>query len=189
MHFACSTLQERTAIDQRMTTPAAFQKLIGKRPWKVWKGFGSFLLFEFGRRKKDSNGRLRGELCLWVYMATWQLKERKKQIAHSESPDAIIDNCVARLAGKRLEAVISSTTIDKKGDHYSARFWFEGGFSLQTFMYDNHEPSSIFMLFTPDRVLSFHYDGKITAKKRKPDTYRIRGVNRRKLKNRITAIP
>jgi hypothetical protein len=153
---------------KQMTTPAPIQKLIGKSPWKVWKGFGSFLTFEFGRKRKDADGQSRGEFCLWIYMAGWQLKKGKKQIAHSESPDGVIIECVALLVGRRLDAVSLSTIVDKSGDHYSARFWFEGGFSLQAFMCDRREPSSIFMLFTPDSVLSYDNDGKIREKKGKP---------------------
>jgi hypothetical protein len=145
-----------------MAAPTALRKIIGKRPWKVWKGIGSFLLFEFGRKRRNPEGHTGGEYMLWIYMASWRLKKGKKEIAHSESSDRLIKKGAALLTGKRVAAVALSSTIEKSGDHYSARFWFEGGYSVEASMYDDYEPSSIFMFYTPTTVVHYNYDGTLT---------------------------
>jgi hypothetical protein len=160
-----------------MNGPALLHTIVGKRPWKVWKGVGSFLLFEFGRREVDPGGNTHGSFCLWIYMARWRIKKGRKEIAHSESPDAQIAKAASKLRGKRLNAVVLSSVITKGEVHYAARLFFEGDFIVGAYMYDRHEPSSIFMLHMPDRVLSYDYDGSLTVKK-KIKGERIKGVRR-----------
>ena len=155
---------------KHMRNAAAFHSIVGKRPWKVWKGVGSFLLFEFGAREKDVvTGTVRGAYCLWIYMAHWRIKRARKEIAHSESSDAMIAKAAETLQGKRLDAVILSCVVTKGELHYVARFEFEGGHSVQAFMEDDHKPSPIFMLHTPSAVFSYDYDGALTESKKKPN--------------------
>lgn len=153
-----------------MRNAAALQPIIGKRPWRVWKGVGSFLLFEFGAKEKDAaTGTVRGAYCLWIYMAAWRIKKDGKEIAHSESSDAVIARTAGTLQGKRLDAVVLSCVVTSGELHYAARFEFEGGHSVQASTYDEHEPSSIFMLHTPSGVFSYDYDGALTEAKEKPN--------------------
>jgi hypothetical protein len=151
-----------------MATAAAFDVIIGKRPWRIWKGYGSFLLFEFGAKKKDARtGTVRGAYCLWIYMAAWRIKEEGMEIAHSESSDEVIAKATAALQRKRLDAIVLSCVVTKGELHYTARFDFEGGHILQAFMFDNHKPSSIFMLHTPSTIVSYDYSGALTESKKK----------------------
>ena len=155
---------------RHMRNPAVFHSIVGKRPWKVWKGVGSFLLFEFGARKKDAvTGTVHGAYCLWIYMAAWRIKKDGKEVAHSESSDAVVGRSAATLQGKRLDAVVLSCVVTRGELHYATRFEFEGGHSVQASMYDDHEPSSLFMLHTPSAVFSYHYDGELTESKKKPN--------------------
>jgi hypothetical protein len=153
-----------------MPTAAALHSIIGKRPWKVWKGVGSFLLFEFGAKKRDAvTQTMHGAYCLWIYMGAWRIRKEGKEIAHSESPEAAINRAAATLHGKRLNAVVLSCVVTKGELHYGARFEFDGRLTMQTFMYDRPGPSSIFMLHTPSAVFSYDYDGALTESKKKPN--------------------
>jgi hypothetical protein len=152
-----------------MSTPPSIQTIVGKRPWKVWKGFGSFLLFEFGRKQKRPTGATHGAFCLWIYMAHWRIKKSGEEIAHSESSDEGIAKAASALCGKRLEAAILSSVVTKGQVRHAARFEFEGDLSVQTFMYDDHELDSIFLLYTPAGLLSYGYDGSLTFQKMKKE--------------------
>ena len=86
-----------------MKKPGVINKIVGKKPWKVWKGIGSFLLFEFGPKVTSNPGKqLHGSYTLWIYMAHWQVRRKGKVIAHSESPDQVIKRAAKALVGKRL---------------------------------------------------------------------------------------
>jgi hypothetical protein len=151
-----------------MRNATAFYSIIGKCPWKVWKGFGSFLLFEFGAKKRDViTGTVHGAYCLWIYMAAWRIKKDGKEIANSESSDIVIERSTAALQGKRLDAVILSCFVTRGELHCAARFEFEGGRTVQAFMNDRDGSGSIFMLHTPSAVFSYDYDGALTESKKK----------------------
>ena len=150
-------------------SPEDFQMIVGKSPWRVWKGFGSFLLFEFGRAHRNEDGSQRGAYTLWIYMAKWRIRRSRRELAHSESPDKSIHRATEALTHKKLEAIVLSTVILKHRRRYGAVFHFEDGYSLHATMYDRSKDEAIFMLYSPRACLSYKTDGTIcstTIKKR-----------------------
>jgi hypothetical protein len=157
---------KRTSVlsPEKAVTPVVFQPIIGKKPWKVWKGVGSFLLFEFGRKHKDPNGNTRGSHVLWIYMANWRIISKTKEVAHSESSDAKIERAANILIQKKLEALILSTVVTQTVVRYGARLHFEGDCRVVIYMNDRDEQNTIFMLHTPSTVISYNYDGSLLSK-------------------------
>jgi hypothetical protein len=151
-----------------ITTPKEFLPILGKKPWRVWKGFGSFLLFEFGPRQKDAKENVHGAYTLWIYMADWRIRCGSDELAHSESNDATIERAAAALAGQKLEAIALDTVVVPRRVRYAARFFFEGHHRLDVFMYERAKPNdgSIFMLYTPRTLVSYDYDGALRSKTR-----------------------
>jgi hypothetical protein len=152
-----------------MAIPLDLDVIIGKRPWKASKGIGSFLFLEFGRKKRDADGAPRGEYSLWIYMADWLLDQNGREIAHSESSDSVISKAAVRLTGKRLDAITLMCEIGKGKALHAVSFAFESGFSLHASMYDDCDPSEIFMLFTPMGNISYRYDGTLAEQGRVPN--------------------
>jgi hypothetical protein len=140
--------------------------IVGKKPWKVWKGFGSFLLFEFGTKQKDSRGYIHGSNMLWIYMADWRIRCGDDEIAHSESSDSKIEQAAAALIGRRLEAIVFNTVVIPRRVRHGARFFFEGRYKLDVYQYERAKRDAIFMLYTPIAVISYGSDGAIKSKRR-----------------------
>jgi hypothetical protein len=91
----------------RITSRAAlryFQPVIGRKPWAVKLGWGSFLTFEFGQRVRQGEF-WRGTWHLWIYMCTWHLDGPRGLLIHSESPRPMIARIIRRFSGYRLSTV------------------------------------------------------------------------------------
>lgn len=73
-----------------------FTQVVGLRAWAPTVGVGSFLTIEFGNPRITSAGTSQGEFHLWVYGASWEIRERTKTIARSS------DDCVAMMAGAQV---------------------------------------------------------------------------------------
>jgi hypothetical protein len=150
-----------------IVTPEKLHPILGKKPWKVWKGVGSFLLFEFGKRHKDAKGNVHGTYTLWIFMATWRIRRSGDELAHSESPDAKIESAAAELTGKKLEAVTLDTVVVPRRVGHAARLFFEGGYRLDVCMYERTKKDTILMLYTPRTVVTYDYDGALRSTKLK----------------------
>jgi hypothetical protein len=148
-----------------IATPKELHPILGKKPWKVWKGFGSFLLFEFGARRKDPEGNIHGSYTLWIYMADWRIRRGSDELAHSESPDAKIAQAAEALTGQKLEAIVLDTVVVPRLVRYAGRLLFEGHHRLDFYMYERVERDTIFMLYTPRTVISYYNDGALRSKK------------------------
>jgi len=148
-----------------IATPKKLHPILGKKPWKVWKGFGSFLLFEFGARHKDPKGDVYGSYSLWIYMADWRIRRGGDELAHSGSSDARIERAAAALTGQKLDAVTLDTVVVPKRVRYGARLFFESGHRLDVYMYERAKRDSIFMLYTPRTVISYDNDGTLRSEK------------------------
>jgi hypothetical protein len=147
-----------------IAAPKDFLVVVGKKPWKVWKGFGSFLLFEFGTKHKDPNGKIFGSYTLWIYMAAWRICYSKDELAHSESPDSKIERAAAALSGKKLQAIRLNTVMVPRRVRYAACFYFEEKHRLDVYQYERTKRDTIFMLYTPRSVISYDNDGAIQSK-------------------------
>jgi hypothetical protein len=150
---------------QMIVTPKKLHPIVGKKPWKVWKGVGSFLLFEFGKRHEDSKGKVHGAYTLWIYMAAWRIHQGGDELAHSESSDTKIKRAAVALIGQKLEAILLDTVVVPGRVHYAARFYFEGNRRLDVFMYERAKRDTIFMLYTPRTLIDYDSDGAIRSKK------------------------
>ncbi len=154
------------------TARGCFRPLIGKRPWRVALGWGSFLTFEFGARVKVG-GFQHGAWHLWVYMCSWRLDGDRGFSLSSESPRERIRGIVSRLAAFPLSDV-------KMGDRArSTRFDFGNRFSLTCTRFDPHEesnridPSAYWMLFMPRRrVLTVQPGSRISIQRADRTPYR-----------------
>lgn len=146
-----------------ITSPAEFQILIGKKPWRVWKGVGSFLLFEFGRRHRAKPVGLRGTYTLWIQMADWRFRDSEHLLAHSDSPDEQIHHAAETLTHKRLESIVFCTVVLKGRLRYGAAFHFEGRHTLRATMYERSKDDTIFMLYAPTVAHSYNTDGTVTS--------------------------
>ena len=108
-----------------MKAPSLLAKILGKAPWSVWKGIGSFLLFEFGPRRAGQQSRPQGKYTLWIYMASWRVHRHGKRIAHSELSDKAIKGVAKRLEGLRFRALIIQKLIMEGSIRHGARFCFD----------------------------------------------------------------
>ena len=140
------------------------QIIIGKSPWRVWKGIGSFMLFEFGRPRRNKDGSRSGTYTLWIYMAEWRIHKARRELAHSESPDETIHRAAEGLTRKKLEAVFLTTFVAKRHLRYGAAFHFEGGYRLRAWAYERHkDDEDIFFLYSPAACISYRRDGTLTS--------------------------
>lgn len=138
--------------------------ILSKRPWEVWKGIGSTLIFEFGRRLRDKDGSRRGTYTLWIYMADWRIRKAGREIAHSESSDAVIHRAASTLTGKKLEAVFLKTFVTQWKLLHGSTFCFEGGHYLDAWAYEHaREDDDVFFLYSPDACTFYHRDGTMTS--------------------------
>lgn len=142
---------------------AVFRPLFGKIAWQVKKGHGSFLTFEFGSpsliidepvaprsNRTDRENRAlarrritpRGEWHLWIYCCDWEIEDHGSPLAHSESPDAAINDAAKFLDGQILIAV--SVAPDS-----STTFQFDLGGVLKTSPWPEEEAVEQWMLYEP----------------------------------------
>ena len=148
------------------TSPELLQPIIGKRPWRVWKGVGSFLLFEFGHQPRGASDRAeKGLYTLWIYMATWRIHRGSTELAHSESPDAKIAASAEALQGLTLQSIILDTVVRPRMLRYAAKLVFEGQHQVSAYMYDRKKDDPIFMLYTPTHLITYDYDGRVKRKR------------------------
>lgn len=71
-------------------------RVIGLRAWEPSVGVGSFLTIEFGNPRVTSVGIRQGEFHLWVFGASWEIRERARIIASSsDDHDAMVDGARA----------------------------------------------------------------------------------------------
>ena len=146
-------------------SPTDLRVIIGKRPWQVRKGIGSFLLFEFGRPWRLDGNKV-GTHTLWIYMAEWTIKEAGAEVAHSESPDEAIHSAADAFVGKKLESVSTTTFVAKRRLRHGVLFRFEGGYHLSAWSRrgastseEGEDEEEIFTLLSPDVCVSYRRDG------------------------------
>ncbi|HEV7402889.1 MAG TPA: hypothetical protein VGO11_08190 [Chthoniobacteraceae bacterium] len=153
-------MKATTPPQTRSAAPDEFRVIVGKRPWRVWKGFSSFLLFEFGRAHRNEDGSRSGAYTLWIYLADWTVWKEAQELAHSESPDEVIHRAAEAFVGKCVLNVTMACFIEQRRTQTRATFRFEGGYILRAAMYDRGaDDDAIFYLYTPKGILSYRRDG------------------------------
>lgn len=142
-------------------SPTDLRVILGKRPWRVWKGVGSFLMFEFGRpRRLFKESEKVGTFTIWIQMAEWRILKARRELAHSESSDKAIERAAEALQGKKVESATVLTYVTKYALRHGVQFSFEGGVRLIAWAYKRDGGNeAVFTLFSPDSNSSYCRDG------------------------------
>ena len=161
-------------LDETDPVRSAFAQVIGLPAWRVQKGHGSFLTFEFGTphlairepiaepsaQNPSLAKRLQrrrvvpcGEWHLWIYCCHWCCSESEIQQSTDQSTDDAITAAADLMDGQCLISVgvepASGRTL----------FRFDLGGMLETWPYVDANEEQWF-LYTPSKhVLSFRADG------------------------------
>jgi hypothetical protein len=102
----------------RAVVDHGFTQVVGLRAWAPSVGVGSFLTIEFGNPRISSTGTSQGEFHLWVYGASWEIRERTRTIASSS------DDHAAMVAGAQVldGAPVRSFEFNRERMTLSLRF-------------------------------------------------------------------
>jgi hypothetical protein len=122
------------------------QPIIGLPAWRVWKGIGSFVTFEFGE-PVTKRGYTHGEWSLWVQHAAWRIESADEFIAGCEDSNQRIDEGLKQLENVPIRSiVVSRPALDTV-------ITFENGMRLLTFTRDTQDDRQHWALFTPDHYV------------------------------------
>jgi hypothetical protein len=123
-----------------------FDALKGARPWRVRRGHGSFLTFDFGQRVLRG-GHMQGQWRLWIYLSNWLLTRDGRALANSDSDHHVIEVAVRRLEQAAL------TGVEFNADQSPTTFIFED-FRLRVspadYLDNPDHRDEYWLLFTPD---------------------------------------
>ena len=156
----------------------AFEKIYGKPCWRVWKGIGSFLTFNFGKphleirepivASKEASQKVReslarrnavvkGDWILWIYCCSWEVLSHGRQVAHSESSERRIVRAANLLDGQKLVRF----SLVPRGLH--CIFEFDLGGELRTRPFSRtheqwllYEPTDKVLVLRADKRYSHH---------------------------------
>lgn len=127
--------------------PQLTAPLIGRAPWAVRLGWGSFLTLEFGAKvAAPSQKHEYGEWYLWIYMAGWRVEDSTGVILACEDDRAVIQDRIKILENRPLSSFeVSSVGLD-------TLIGFEGGVLLRLFgtASGEDEHGEYWLLFTPE---------------------------------------
>lgn len=116
-------------------------KLVGKAPWRVGLGHGSFLSLDFGEPVRSNRGVEHGEWHLWLYGTAWRIDSMTSIVAGSEDDRDKLATDVVCLERKFV------TSVDV--DHVSLRLELDfGDLKLSAFPVHSAEAEH-WMLFMP----------------------------------------
>jgi hypothetical protein len=126
-----------------------FKPVLGLPAWRVKLGVGSFVTFEFGRRKKV-DGHIHGEWHLWIYLSNWALLHGERQLVDSDSDRRVISVALRRLEGVAL------TDVQLDPRDFRTTFVF-GNFGLVVsaadYLDDPDKRDHYWLFFMPGEVL------------------------------------
>jgi len=126
-----------------------FKPVLGSRPWRVKLGVGSFVTFEFGRRKKV-DGHFHGEWHLWIYLSNWVILHGERQLVDSDTDRRVISVALRRLEG----AALTDVQLDSRD--LKTTFVFEDFrlvVSAADYLDDPDERDHYWLFFMPGEVL------------------------------------
>jgi len=155
----------------------AFRRLIGLPCWRVERGQGSILSFEFGSPRlfvrepyvsDSSSAKVRqlaarrvvkpiGDWHLFVYCCRWRVTNLDEAIACADNSIEQIEAAASVLDGQKLKAF----TLDAPSRR--TEFAFDLGSTLSTWPLESNEDEQ-WSLYLPDkRVLSYRADGAFSV--------------------------
>jgi hypothetical protein len=161
-------------LDEADPIGSAFARIIGLPAWRVQKGHGSFLTFEFGAphlsirepiaepsiqnpkiRKRLQRRRVapHGEWHLWIYCSHWRCAENGVELSTDESADAEIIAAAEFMDGQCLLSVGIEAASGR------SLFRFDLGATLETWPYDGGDEEQWFLYAPSKHVLSYRADG------------------------------
>src|ERR1700694_1939517 len=125
-----------------------FDPLLGKAPWNVQLGIGSFLTLEFGSPETESFGgktRVHGQWHLWLQDCAWRVEKGGRINAASGDDHQQLSLAITKLQFGCLEKAVVNDFLDISLD-------FAGGLRLCTFTMDSSENEQ-WELFKPDGLV------------------------------------
>jgi hypothetical protein len=151
-----------------------FKRVYGRPSWRVRKGVGSSITFEFGKpslkvlgkvlQPNKKTGRkyprrmahMRADWHLWIYCCDWEIRQDGRRICHSESADKRIEQACTILDGQILTKVtVTPRTLQTD-------FHFDLGGHLRTTPYQG-KPMEMWNIRCPNgRYFCIRADGKYT---------------------------
>jgi len=122
----------------------AIAALVGKAPWDVRLGVGSFLTLEFGKHVVQAGERRQhGEWHLWLYMCNWRLESPSGVLVGSSDERETIEKALNTMHwGSVSEAIVDEPALD-------LRLSFASGHRLKTFSSESTGEDQ-WILYTPD---------------------------------------
>jgi hypothetical protein len=129
--------------------------LVGKTPWGLRRGVGSFLTMEFGLPDNNLSGKLmHGEWHLWLYHCNWRIEIKDTTVASSEFEPTIIDQAIQTLRLSTVrQAEVSNPSFDLS-------LYFDPAVRLLTLSSSADHDQEQWMLFMPDgNCLTAYGDG------------------------------
>jgi hypothetical protein len=126
------------------TVRDAIAGLVGKTPWDVRLGVGSFLTLEFGKRVvRVGERREHGEWHLWLYMCNWRLQTSSAVLTGSSDEHDAIENSLKTVYwGSITEVIVIEPALD-------VSLSFDSGHQLRTFSSTSFDEDQ-WILYTPD---------------------------------------
>jgi hypothetical protein len=141
-----------------LSASGIFEPLLGKTPWNVKIGVGSFLTLEFGSRENQyfqGKTRVHGEWHLWLQDCAWRIEKRNRIVAASGDEHEQLELTIAQLEFGPLEKARVSESLDFE-------LTFTGSVRLLTFtMYSSENEQ--WELFRPDGTVLVAQAGKDLA--------------------------
>lgn len=121
----------------------AVHQLVGKAPWDVQLGWGSFITFEFGKPvAKVGERRQHGEWHLWLYMCHWRIRQGAEVVIGSSDERDFI--------GEALDGVVWGDVIKADlGPALDISLLFSSGRQVETFACSAIEENQ-WILYTPE---------------------------------------
>jgi hypothetical protein len=134
-----------------------FDPLLGKAPWNVQLGIGSFLTLEFGPPETESfrgKTKVHGQWHLWLQDCAWRIEKDNRINAASGDDHQQLSLAITKLQFGSLEKA-------EVNDFLDISLNFAGGLRLRTFTADSSENEQ-WELFKPDgMVLVAHAGGAL----------------------------
>lgn len=125
--------------------------LLGQKAWRVWKGVGSFVLFEFGKpithtynTPTGKQSYTHGEWHLWAYCCDWWLGIGTEVIVTADDDPEMITLLIQRMENVALESIELIPPLLETTLH------FENGLDFHILPSNYVENSDDWMLFLPN---------------------------------------
>lgn len=151
-------------MKKRSRTP--FEAILGLAPWSVWKGYGSYLFFDFGQKRRLDRETLAGQYVLEIGPTQWVIHHRTEEVADCEASDKKIKQSIKHFERRKLLEILLRSHWRRKRTLYSARFSFEGHWSIDVYMYERGEWDAVFFVRSASHYTTYSYAGELSTKRR-----------------------